>query len=244
MSDKVRCGRVSRYIFYTASGAVEARFFSVASDLPRAGNPIELQLMSRLKLLAATRNKGKVTELFNLLSGTAFEIVGLADLAILTDVAETGATFRENAELKASEYAKLSGIMTLSDDSGLAVDALGGAPGVFSARYAGDDADDRARIVKLLGELNNVPAHLRTARFVCAVSVADPGGGILYTAEGVCEGSIAFSPTGSNGFGYDPIFVPNGYQQSFGELSDAIKSQISHRSAATRQIKAYLARFA
>ena len=191
-------------------------------------------------LLIATRNAGKIRELADLLSSAPVRLVGLRDLGIDSDVEETGSTFIENANLKAVAYAREAGMMTVADDSGLAIDALGGAPGVFSARYAGADADDAARIRKVLDELSGLPEQDRTARFICAMSVANASGDILFAADGVCEGRIIKEPRGAGGFGYDPIFVPEGFHRSFGELPAEVKAEISHRAKATRLAVRYL----
>ncbi len=198
-------------------------------------------MMDPKTIVAATRNPGKIREMRLLLAGLPVRLVGLDEFPRAGEIAETGATFIENAELKAMGYARVTGAFAVSDDSGLVVDALGGAPGVHSARFAGDGATDNERIGKLLREIGD--AADRSARFVCAISVADETGRILRTVEGRCEGRIAFTPTGTNGFGYDPIFVPEGFSESFGELPDAVKSQISHRADATRQILRFFADF-
>lgn len=197
--------------------------------------------MNRPKLVAATRNPGKVRELGELLRDLPFDVRGLRDYDFSADVEETGATFAQNAAIKASAYAVMTGELTLADDSGLVVDALGGAPGVLSARYAGPEASDSDRIAKLLTELGR--SDDRRARFVCAIALAAADGTIVTTVEGRCEGSIAYSPRGVNGFGYDPIFVPDGFRETFGELSGGAKSKISHRAVATAQIKRFLLGF-
>ena len=152
-------------------------------------------------------------------------------------------TFAENATLKAESYAVQTGFWTLSDDSGLEVEALGGAPGVFSARYAGENASDQAGIAKLLEELNRTNDKFRAARFICAMAVSDESGREKFLAEGICDGKIAFQPHGTNGFGYDPIFIPNGFEQTFGELSSTIKGKISHRARAIAKIIRFLHTF-
>ncbi|MFN6962946.1 MAG: RdgB/HAM1 family non-canonical purine NTP pyrophosphatase [Pyrinomonadaceae bacterium] len=195
------------------------------------------------RLLVATRNKGKIAELASLLADLPAAIVGLDELGIRDLVSETGDTFSANADLKAAGYARLARTLSLADDSGLVVDALDGAPGVLSARYAGPHATDRERIDKLIREMIGVPPELRTARFVCAVSIADEHGRIIHRCEGVCEGTIAAEPRGSRGFGYDPIFVPAGYDETFGELSSAVKDEISHRAQATRLAVRFLQGF-
>jgi XTP/dITP diphosphohydrolase len=193
-------------------------------------------------LLAATRNPGKIREFRGLLAGLPFLVRGLADLGIGTEIEESGATFRENAEIKARGYAVLAGEIAVSDDSGLVVDALGGAPGVYSARFAGPDASDADRISKLLAAIEASGSSDRSARFVCAISAAAPDGTILATCEGVCEGTIAREARGGRGFGYDPVFVPAGFDRSFGELSDEVKSQISHRARASAKLLAFFRR--
>ena len=144
--------------------------------------------------------------------------MGLDDITGLEPVVETGGTFVENASLKASGYAKQSGLLTLADDSGLEVEALKGAPGVLSARYAGEGASDRQRVEKLLADLSNVEAPGRTARFVSAVATANSNGSILNMSVGICEGRITFEPEGAGGFGYDPIFIPAGSEITFAVL--------------------------
>ncbi|HEY8563655.1 MAG TPA: XTP/dITP diphosphatase [Pyrinomonadaceae bacterium] len=196
-----------------------------------------------MKLVVGTNNAGKIRELNELLTDLPFEVCGLSGFENVTDVEETGATFEENAVLKATEYARQTGFWTLSDDSGLEVEALGGAPGVYSARYAGEAADDAARIEKLLGELAATGDAERRARFVCVMALADEKGAVKHLAEGVCEGVIARQARGVNGFGYDPIFVPDGYAATFGELSSAVKREISHRSRAIKKIIGFLRDF-
>src|SRR6266853_4545722 len=184
--------------------------------------------MSQQTLVIATRNSGKLFELRQLLRDLPFILCDLNSFPLIESVGETGATFAENVCLKARGYAEQTGALALADDSGLEVDSLGGAPGVYSARYAGAGASDAQRIEKLLAELlKGIPGD-RTARFVSAVAIANSGGRILSVSVGVCEGRIAKVPRGSNGFGYDPVFVPDGYSETFGELSDEVKNQISH----------------
>ena len=187
-------------------------------------------------LLVATTNPGKVAEYQELLQGLPLSIIGLREAGIAVDVAEMGATFEENARLKSQAYASISRRLTLADDSGVCVDALGGAPGVYSARYA---RSDHARIEKLLSELNDVPDDRRTARFVCVIALAQPAGEIV-TFEGCCEGRIARQPSGSNGFGFDPIFFIPEHNQTMADLSNEIKNRISHRARAAAQARAWL----
>jgi XTP/dITP diphosphohydrolase len=194
-------------------------------------------------LLIATRNQGKLAEFKGLLSGIALEFVSSDDRPDTTDVAETGRTFSENARLKASGYALQTGLYSLADDSGLEVEALGGRPGVLSARYGGEGTSFSEKITMLLGELEKTDDAARRARFVCSLAIADPAGEIIFTADGICSGKIAFAPRGTGGFGYDPIFVPDGYDETFGDLSSAVKQEISHRARAFRQIIPFLRGF-
>lgn len=196
-----------------------------------------------VKLLVATNNPGKVREYAELLAGLPGPISFTlpAQEGLTLEVEETGDTFEENARLKAQAFARASGLLTLADDSGLEVDALGGAPGVRSARYAGPGASDVDRYRKLLRALEGVPQGQRSARFHCVVAVGLPGGE-LYTAEGLCEGEIGFSPKGDHGFGYDPVFIVEGYQgQTMAELPPHVKNQISHRARALHAIQPVLA---
>lgn len=205
------------------------------------------------KLLVATHNPGKVREYRELLAGLLLEVTYLDAEGIDLEVDETGATFAENASLKAAAYARSSGLWTWADDSGLEVDALDGAPGVYSSRYAGPGASDADRYRKLLDALTGVPWDRRTARFRCTVALAIPhrGPGALEasdswvgeirTADGVCEGVIAFGPTGDNGFGYDPVFYLPEHGLTMAQLAPEVKNQISHRGRAARAAAEILA---
>lgn len=199
--------------------------------------------LGHTKLLVGTTNPGKIGELTEMFSGLPLELMSLQDVKNIEDVAETGTTFTENASLKAARYARQAGLYTLADDSGLEVEALGNAPGVFSARYAGENAGFDEKIQTLLGELNSIPEAQRTARFVCVMTLANPSGEIIYTAEGICTGELALDPRGTLGFGYDPIFIPAGFDKTFGELDSGIKQQISHRARAGAKIIRYLRGF-
>lgn len=194
-------------------------------------------------LVLATRNTGKVKELTALMGGEVWDIRTCATYTGCPTPEETGATFLENAILKATAIAGYTGEASLADDSGLEVDLLDGAPGVYSARYAGADATDSANNAKLLHLLGDMPSLLRTARFRCAIAVSRPDGRV-FTVEGACEGRIGFTPRGSSGFGYDPLFVPTGFEESFGELGSAVKNTISHRArafhAAARRLKSWV----
>ncbi|MCY7374356.1 MAG: XTP/dITP diphosphatase [Pyrinomonadaceae bacterium] len=196
-----------------------------------------------MKLVIATRNAGKIKELEELLADLPVHLHNLNDLPNTFEPEESGATFAENAALKAKSYALQTGLWALADDSGLEVEALNGAPGVFSARYAGENAVDKERIEKLLGELAETHGSNRRARFVCAVAVADESGEIKFNAEGICNGSIAFEASGEGGFGYDPIIIPDGFSATFGELANEIKQSISHRKQAIDKIIQQLRRF-
>ncbi len=191
-------------------------------------------------LLMGTQNEGKLEELRQLLTGLPFQLYGLSNFPNIETVPETGESFSENACLKAVGYSSQTGFLTLADDSGLEVDALGGAPGILSARYAGEGATDADRTTRLLTELSDVPAEKRTARFVSAVAIANNKGQIVNVSVGVCDGRIDFAPSGSGGFGYDPVFIPSGYDKSFGELRSEIKNQISHRARALLAAREFL----
>lgn len=200
-----------------------------------------VKLMNCPDLVIATGNAGKFRELaHSLLSALPMRLGSLADFPGVLSVAENGQNFRENAELKACGYARQTLCRIMADDSGLEVDALGGAPGVFSARYGGEALSDADRTELLLGELIEVKDARRTARFVCAIAVADEAASILGVWTGVCEGTIARRPAGAGGFGYDPIFIPRGYRQTFGELPPDVKQQIGHRARALAAVIPFL----
>ena len=185
-----------------------------------------------MKLVLATQNQGKVQEIGEILKDqNEIELLSLRNYPNAPDVVEDGKTYEENAIKKAAALAEYTGHPTIADDSGLEVDALDGAPGIHSARYAGENASDQDRIDKLLDALQNVSNNQRSGRFICAVAIVKP----LAQAQvvrGVCEGRIISMPRGLKGFGYDPVFVPIGYNKTFAELGDKIKNQISHRAKA------------
>jgi XTP/dITP diphosphohydrolase len=191
-----------------------------------------------MRLLIATTNPGKVREYQQLLQGLKCEMIGLAEAGITQDVDETGTTYAANALLKAHEYAALSGLLTLADDSGIEVDALNGRPGVQSARYA---PDSPTRIHKLLGEMQHVPADRRAARFQCVIALAWPDGRAEITT-GTCEGWITTEARGHNGFGFDPVFFIPERGVTMAELSDEAKNQISHRARAAQKMRPILER--
>ncbi len=200
-------------------------------------------LSERSKLLVATGNKGKLSELKGLLANIPIELLSLKDIGCAVEIEETGATFAENAALKAQGYARITGIPTLADDSGLEVDALDNRPGVFSARYGGADLGFDKKMVMLLDEIEKTGGENRTARFVCSIAIADAAGEIVHSAEGICTGRIAQKPCGTGGFGYDPLFIPDGLENTFGELPNALKQKISHRFRAFEQIIPFLRLF-
>ena len=180
---------------------------------------------------AATRNDHKLREIREILSIPGLALVGAVDVPGLPDVEEDGATFEANARKKAVELARLAGMWTLADDSGLEVDALGGAPGVFSARYAGEPVDYAANNRKLLRALDG--AADRRGRFRCVIALSDAAG-TCECVEGACPGAIAAAPRGTHGFGYDPVFVPDGFTETFAELPSATKNRLSHRANALK----------
>jgi XTP/dITP diphosphohydrolase len=190
-----------------------------------------------MRILLATTNQGKIRELTRILSQMQLEVIGL-DPAATTEEIEIASTFAENARLKARHHHKASGLPTIADDSGLEVEALGGAPGVTSARYAGPNASDGDRIVKLLEELKDVPPENRTARFVCAAAMVWDGGERVFIDE--ARGRILAAPRGHNGFGYDPVFYYAPLGKTFAEMSESEKADVSHRGRAFAQLADWL----
>lgn len=195
-----------------------------------------------MKIIVATRNAGKVNEFKEMLGRLGYDVESLLDYETAPETDETGSTFEENAELKSREAAAYFGHAVLSDDSGLEVDALDGAPGVYSARFAGEDKSDEANNALLLEKLTDVPTEKRTARFVCALSLAKPSGETL-TVRGTMEGTIGFERKGTNGFGYDPLFVIPSLNQTAAELTKSEKASISHRGQALRKLELALTTF-
>ncbi|MCO8123248.1 RdgB/HAM1 family non-canonical purine NTP pyrophosphatase [Stieleria sp. TO1_6] len=187
-------------------------------------------------LVLGTNNQKKLVELRLLLPEDHYRLQSLAEIPNSIDVEETGTTFRENAQLKATEQAVHLNRWVLAEDSGLAVDALRGAPGVYSARYAGTHGDDAANNAKLLAELQGVPIEKRTARYHCEICLSDPQGNVMLTAGGTCGGRIRTEPVGSGGFGYDPLFEIVEYHRTFAELDLTVKRALSHRSRALRDL--------
>lgn len=191
-------------------------------------------------LLLGTRNPGKVIEIKSILADSGWSFSSLQEFPDVGEAEENFVTFAENAIAKAQFYASATGLCALADDSGLEVAALGGAPGVFSARYAGANASDADRRALLLSELSKTADTDRRARFVAVAAIASPNGEVLSVSEGICEGTITFTARGSGGFGYDPLFVPEGHDQTFAELPDTVKNRISHRARALMITKDFL----
>jgi XTP/dITP diphosphohydrolase len=209
-------------------------------------------LRPRLEILVATRNIGKICEIQEALRSLPVNLRYLDEFPNVATVDEIGQTYEENAVLKAMNYSNQIGIYALADDSGLEVDALGGMPGVLTARFAGARASDAERINMLLAALSEYPAKKRSARFVCSMALAGYendhetpitiSARLLKVSEGRCEGVIADTSRGSNGFGFYPVFMTQTYDETFAELSDEVKSRISHRALAIRPMRAFLER--
>jgi len=196
-----------------------------------------------MKIVIATKNKGKIREIKSFFANLPeIEWLTFKDFENYPDIDEGSINFIENATLKAKSISEFTNTITLADDSGLVVDALCGEPGVKSSRYAGETATDEENRQKLLGELENCNSFKdRTARFVCKMILWDPGKGLLKTSSGVCEGCIGFTEKGSGGFGYDCLFIPNGYNnKTMAELSQQEKNLISHRGKALKNLKKFL----
>ncbi|WP_138415460.1 XTP/dITP diphosphatase [Aquibacillus sediminis] len=192
------------------------------------------------KLIIATKNKGKMTDFNQLLSKYGIETMSLLDFdQPIADIEETGTTFSENAAIKAETIANQFNLPVLADDSGLVVDYLDGRPGVYSARYAGEDKNDQANYQKVLQELEDIPQEDRTARFVCVLALARPNESTVFK-EGTCEGTIADEPKGENGFGYDPIFYPINVDRTLAEMTTEEKNSISHRKNAMVQLEQWI----
>jgi XTP/dITP diphosphohydrolase len=208
--------------------------------------------MARFELLIATRNEGKSEELRSSFATLPVELRFLHEFKNISEVPELGKTYEENATLKAAGYARQTGIPALADDSGLEVDALQGGPGVWSARFGGSDLSDAERIEALLSALDDVAPTQRTARFVCYMvlygsppspveEVSQPR--VLAVTHGICKGTLATEPMGTQGFGFDPIFIPNGHNVPFAALDQAIKGNMSHRARAAAQMRRQLERY-
>lgn len=186
-----------------------------------------------IRFIAATRNKGKLEEIKDILAGLPITVTSMEEAGFDMEIEETGTTFEENALIKARTICSAAGEAAIADDSGLEVDHLGGAPGVYSSRYGGEGATDADKNLKLLKALEGVPDKDRTARFVSVIAVAFPDGR-SFTVRGSCEGYIGHRPAGTNGFGYDPLFFMPGYNMTMAEIPPELKNRVSHRAAAMR----------
>jgi len=193
-------------------------------------------------IILATKNPGKIEELKALLADMEVNVLSLRDFPDMPEIEETGVTFAENAEIKANTVARITGKLTLADDSGLEVDALGGRPGVLSSRFGGPDASDRDKYLRILELLEGIPDEKRSARFRAAVAVATPGGETTIVA-GTCEGRIAHGPSGESGFGYDPIFFIPELGLTMAEVPSDVKNRISHRARAMQSARRILERY-
>jgi XTP/dITP diphosphohydrolase len=192
------------------------------------------------QLLIGTRNPGKLSEIKTILGNVPYELVSLAAFDEIDTPAEDARSYAENAVIKARGYAAQTGLLTLADDSGLEVQALNWAPGVLSARYAGEGASDEIRRELLLAEMTKTGSGIRSARFVCAVAIANPNQAVINVVDAVCQGRIAEAACGASGFGYDPLFIPDGFDLTFAELEESVKNQISHRGLALAQTREFL----
>ena len=188
------------------------------------------------RILFATGNQGKMKEVREILADLGVEVISMREAGVSAEIVEDGETFEENAVIKARTIMELTGEVTLADDSGLEIDALGGEPGVYSARYMGEDTSYHIKNNDLIRRLSQVPRQQRTARFVCSIAAAFPDGEII-TTDGVIEGLIGYEEKGENGFGYDPIFVVPQLGCTTAQLSDEQKNEISHRGKALRKMK-------
>lgn len=187
------------------------------------------------ELIVASRNRGKVKEIKELLAGLPFKITSLLDHPHLPNIVEDGKTYTDNALKKAVTIAKLTGKMTMSDDSGIEVKVLRWAPGIYSARFAGKGISEKKRNLKLFKMLKNVPSAKRQARYRCVIALVDGRGKEVGVVQGTCSGLIAFQERGRNGFGFDPLFIVPRYNKTFGELDPTIKAKISHRARALKK---------
>ena len=192
--------------------------------------------MKKRQLVLGTKNKDKLRELHHLLNGAEVKVLSLADFPECDDVVESGKTFEANAKKKAKVYSAHTGSLALADDSGLMVNFLNGKPGVYSARFAGDGCTYYDNNSKLLKLLNGIPPSRRRAKFVCVMALYD-NGRLIKTVKGECRGSIALALRGKNGFGYDPVFIPDGSSKTFAELARLAKNRVSHRGKALRKAK-------
>lgn len=192
------------------------------------------------ELIVASRNKGKVNEIIQALAGLPYKVTSLTDYPHLPEVVEDGKTYTANAVKKAVEIARATGKLAVSDDSGIEVKALGNAPGIYSARFAGEGASEADKNAKLFKMLDGVPMSKRQARYRCVIALADGNGNVLGTVEGSCSGYITTELRGANGFGFDPLFFLTRYKKTFGELPPTVKATISHRARAIKKLRTLL----
>jgi len=192
------------------------------------------------ELIVASRNKGKVKEIMELLTGLPFKVTSLADYPHIPEIIEDGKTYRANALKKAREVALATGKMAMSDDSGIEVKALGNAPGIYSARFAGEGASEKARNQKLFRMLKGVPMPKRQARYRCVIALVNAKGKELGVVQGTCSGYVTTKNMGNNGFGFDPLFLLKRYNKTFGQLPASLKAKISHRARALKKFKLLL----
>ena len=193
------------------------------------------------KIIIASNNKAKIREIRAIIGEQDIELLDLKDIGFTDEITEDGYSIKENAVKKGLSVMKAVGELTIADDSGLEVDAIDGQPGVLSARFSGEGATDESNNRKLLELLSNIPMEKRGAQFRCVMALIYPNRKIL-TAEGICRGRIAYKPIGDKGFGYDPIFIPNGYDKTFSQLGSHVKNQISHRAIALDKMKGIMIR--
>lgn len=193
------------------------------------------------RLVIGTANRHKLREIKEILAGLPFEVVGITELGFPGEIDEDRPTIEENARKKAHELARRCGALTAADDTGLEVDALGGRPGVLSSRYSGPGATYESNNRKLLAELDGLPAESRRAVFRCVIALADPEG-VIATVEGATTGRIVTEPRGTGGFGYDPVFQPDGFELTYAEMGAELKNRLSHRGKAVRALQAFLER--
>ncbi|MBF0571808.1 MAG: RdgB/HAM1 family non-canonical purine NTP pyrophosphatase [Candidatus Omnitrophica bacterium] len=192
------------------------------------------------ELIVASRNKGKVAEIKELLAGLPFKVTSLLDYPDIPDIVEDGRTYRANALKKARETALATGKMAMSDDSGIEVRALSNAPGIYSSRFAGKGASEKARNKKLFAMLKGVPMHKRQARYRCVIALVNAKGQELGVVQGTCSGYVTTRDMGENGFGFDPLFLLKRYNKTFGQLPAALKARISHRARALKKFRVLL----
>lgn len=193
------------------------------------------------ELIVASRNKGKIKEIKELLAGLPYKVTSLLEHPDLPEVVEDGKTYRENALKKAVTIAKITGKMTMSDDSGIEVKALEWKPGIYSARFAGEGASEDAKNAKIFNMLKGVPLSKRQCRYRCVIALVDGKGREIGVVQGICSGLVAAKNRGTNGFGFDPLFIVPRYNKTFGELDESVKARISHRARALKKFKALLA---